>query len=166
MKLTIAKYLSQKVYILSNRPFVPDFVLAHAFDISLEESSHFANYYRRISQPEFELTYRLPKKLFQQLVATCVSDSKKLFGSYSPILCSPLIVLLIANKVKNGTTDELRNISKAKGLKQSLVYLYDESIIKELQQHQNFRIRFLGHLLHQCLPYCKNLPKEYLVFKV
>lgn len=166
MHPTISKYLSQQVYIMAYRPYIPDFVLASALNVSVEQIYRYGLHYRKISDSDPQLTLRFSKKLFDSLVSTCVLEANELFDKYRPILCSPTVVLFIANQIKNEVTAELRAFCKAKGLKRSFVYLYEEQLIEELLLHPNYHVRFLADLLHQCLPYYKTLPKEYLIFKV
>jgi len=166
MHPSISKYLNQNVHIAAYRPYIPDYVVAHALGITVAQSNRLGLHYRKISDSDPQLTLRFSRKKFDSLVATCVLDADELFDKYRPILCSPTVVLFIANQIKNEVTVELRAFCKAKGLKRSFVYLYEEQLIEELLLHPNYHVRFLADLLHQCLPYYKTLPKEYMVFKV
>jgi hypothetical protein len=166
MHPSLSKYLKQNIYVKAYRPYVPDFVVAHALGITVVQSNRLGLHYRKISDSDPQLTLRFSKKLFDSLVATCIMQAHELFDKYRPVLCSPLVVLLIANQIKNEVTGDLRVFAKSKGLKRSFIYLYNEQIIEELLLHPNYHVRFLADLLHQCLPYYKTLPKEYLIFKV
>jgi hypothetical protein len=166
MSSKIQEYLYYKVLFIASEPFIPDYVIAFALQADLDACHKITKHYQKISRRNKIFTRPLRQKLFLDLVATCVTDADDLFYGYKPVLCSPLIFLLTANKLKTEVTKTLVAFLKSKKHKKSLVHLYDEALVDELLCHPDFQIRYVAQLLKSCMRKYKTLPKEQLLFEV
>lgn len=166
MNSKINEYLTCNIFVLGSEPFIPDYVIAFALQADLDACHKITKHYQKISSRNKSITRSIPQKLFLTLVATCLLDGDELFYRYRPILCSPLIFLLTANKLKTEVTKTLVAYLKSKKRKKSLVHLYDEALVDELLNHPDFQIRYVAELLKSCMRKYKTLPKEQLLFEV
>lgn len=154
------KQLVNDVFWIAGLPFIPDYVIAHAFVVDVMWVHVLAKQYRKDTARCTNHTRKLRKHAFMKLVHSCIT-SNPFNEKYEPILCSPLVALQIANELSSGVATLLRKFLLDKGHPPNLVLLYNPQFWEELKTHEHYRIRYFIELLEDSLQPIKNEEKGY-----
>jgi hypothetical protein len=146
MPNTLKKQLVNDVFWIAGLPFIPDYVIAHAFVVDVMWVHVLAKQHRKDTARCSKHTRKLRKGAFMKLVHSCITTNP-LNEKYEPILCSPLIALQIANELSSGVATLLRRYLSGKGYPPNLVLLYDPQFWDELKTSEHFRIRYFIELI-------------------
>lgn len=142
----LKKQLVNDVFWMAGLPFIPDYVIAHAFVVDVMWVHVLAKQHRKDTARCTNHTRILRKNAFMKLVHSCITTNP-LNEKYEPILCSPLIALHIANELSSGVATILRRYLISKGHPPNLVLLYNHQFWAELKTHDHFRIRYFIEIL-------------------